>query len=298
MQHDRESGVCIKVVGVGGAGCSAVDYMLREGVQGVEFIAVDTDVQALSRCQAASKLTLNKPVAAADRELIVAQLSGADMVIVVVGMGGDSGVNAAPAVVEVARELDIFTVGVVSKPFSFEGRERMNNAEMDITAFVRYVDSLIVIPNDKLIEVKSEDASLINEYFKAADVAFRNAVSGIAEILTVPGLVSVDIEDVCLIMGESGYAMLGYAVASGADRAHVAAKQALSSPLLEAANLSEVKGLLVNITAARRTLKMKEVREVMTIVNEGATEGTNIIFGAIYDENMGEQLRVTVIVAG
>jgi cell division protein FtsZ len=297
ISEKQELDTIIKVLGVGGAGGNALNHMIREGVQGVEFIAVDTDAQALSRCQATSKLTLNKPVVAAERELIVAQLSGANMVIVIVGMGGDSGVNAAPAVAEVARELGIFTVGVVSRPFSFEGRERTKHAEADISEFVHYVDSLIIIPNDKLLEVVGEDASA-DECFKVADDVLKNAVGGIAEIITNHGLVNVDFADVRTVMGEKGRAMLGYATASGADRARAAAKQAIASPLLEGANLSEAKGLLVNITATRHTLKMRNINEVMTIVGECAAEDAHIIFSALYDENMGEQLRVIIMVAG
>ncbi|MDR3053960.1 MAG: cell division protein FtsZ [Zoogloeaceae bacterium] len=294
----QNTDLLIKVVGVGGAGGNALNHMIREGVQGVEFIAVDTDAQALNLCQAASKLLLGKPVAEAERTLIVAQLSGANMVFIVVGMGSDSGVNAAPAIAEVARELGIFTIGVVSSPFSFEGRRRRKNAEADISAFVHYVDSLIVIPNDKLMEMAGEDDG-VAEYFELADKAFRNAVGGIAEILSTYGLVGIDLEDVRdVIMSESGYAMLGYGVASGKDRAQVAARQAIASPLLAGVNLASAKGVLTNITATRHTLKMKEIGKVMNIVAECTAKDARIVFGSVYDENMGEQLRVTVVVAG
>lgn len=294
----QNTDLLIKVVGVGGAGGNALNHMIREGVQGVEFIAVDTDAQALNLCQAASKLLLGKPVAEAERTLIVAQLSGANMVFIVVGMGSDSGVNAAPAIAEVARELGIFTIGVVYSPFSFEGRRRRKNAEADISAFVHYVDSLIVIPNDKLMEMAGEDDG-VAEYFELADKAFRNAVGGIAEILSTYGLVGIDLEDVRdVIMSESGYAMLGYGVASGKDRAQVAARQAIASPLLAGVNLASAKGVLTNITATRHTLKMKEIGKVMNIVAECTAKDARIVFGSVYDENMGEQLRVTVVVAG
>ena len=298
----------IKVVGVGGAGGNAVEHMIREGVQGVEFIAANTDSQALSRSQAATKLALGKlgaggkpeagkSAAEIHKDVIRAQLEGAHMAFITAGMGGGTGTGAAPVVAEIAREMGILTVGVVSKPFSFEGGKRMKNAEAGITEFSKHVDSLIVILNDKLMEVMGDDAG-VDDCFKAADDVLKNAVGGIAEIITNHGLVNVDFEDVRTVMGETGRAMMGSAVAAGQDRARIAAEQAVASPLLEGINLSGARGVLVNITAARSALKMKEVNEVMATVRAFAAEDAHIIFGAVYDENMGDQLRVTVVATG
>jgi cell division protein FtsZ len=304
----QELDTIIKVVGVGGAGGNAVDHMIREGVQGVEFITANTDAQALGKCQAGNKLALGKlgaggkpevgkAAAEANREFIKKQLSGAHMAFITAGMGGGTGTGAAPVVAEVAREMGILTVGVVSKPFTFEGGKRMKNAEAGIAEFSQHVDSLIVILNDKLQDVMGEDAG-VDECFKAADDVLKNAVGGIAEIITNHGLVNVDFEDVRTVMGETGRAMMGSAIASGQDRARIAAEQAVASPLLEGVNLSGARGVLVNITAARASLKMKEVREVMAAVETFTAEDAHVIFGAVYDDNMGEQLRVTVVATG
>ncbi|MGB4468247.1 MAG: cell division protein FtsZ [Azovibrio sp.] len=298
----------IKVVGIGGAGGNAVEHMIREGVQGVEFIAANTDSQALSRSQAAIKLALGKlgaggkpeagkSAAEIHKDAIRAQLEGAHMVFITAGMGGGTGTGAAPVVAEIAREMGVLTVGVVSKPFSFEGGKRMKNAEAGITEFSKHVDSLIVILNDKLMEVMGDDAG-VDDCFKAADDVLKNAVGGIAEIITNHGLVNVDFEDVRTVMGETGRAMMGSAVAAGQDRARIAAEQAVASPLLEGINLSGARGVLVNITAARSGLKMKEVNEVMATVRAFAAEDAHVIFGAVYDEHMAENLRVTVVATG
>ncbi|MDR0674222.1 MAG: cell division protein FtsZ [Zoogloeaceae bacterium] len=298
----------IKVVGVGGAGGNAVDHMIREGVQGVEFIAANTDAQALRKCQAGNKLALGtlgaggrpeagRAAAENHREDIRAHIEGARMVFITAGMGGGTGTGAAPVVAEVAREMGVLTVGVVSKPFSFEGGKRMKNAEAGIVEFSQHVDSLIVILNDKLQEVMGEDAG-VDECFRAADDVLKNAVGGISEIVTNHGLVNVDFEDVCTVMSETGRAMMGSATASGLDRARIAAEQAVASPLLESVNLSGARGVLVNITAARASLRMREVTEVMATIEKFAAEDAHIIFGAVYDENMGDQLRVTVVATG
>jgi cell division protein FtsZ len=304
----NDTDTCIKVIGVGGAGGNAVDHMIREQVQGVQFIAANTDSQALNSSQAAIKLALGKlgaggkpeagkAAAEAHREEIRAQLEGANMVFITAGMGGGTGTGAAPIVAEVAREMNILTVGVISKPFSFEGGKRMKNAEAGIAEFAKNVDSLIIILNDKLMEVMGDDAG-VDECFKAADDVLKNAVGGIAEIITNHGLVNVDFEDVRTVMGETGRAMMGSATSAGIDRARIAAEQAVASPLLEGINLSGARGVLVNITASRSALKMKEVNEVMATVRAFAAEDANIIFGAVYDESMGDQLRVTVVATG
>ncbi len=310
IEKDEEVGTVIKVFGVGGAGGNAIEHMINEGVNGVEFIAANTDAQALGRNAASSKLSLGqsglgagaKPekgqeAAQAHRDEIRASLQGAHMAFITAGMGGGTGTGAAPVVAEIAREMGILTVGVVTKPFSFEGGKRMKAAEAGIAEFSKHVDSLIVILNDKLMEVMGDDAD-VDDCFKAADDVLKNAVGGIAEIITYPGLVNVDFEDVRTVMGEMGRAMMGSAAAAGVDRARIAAEQAVASPLLEGVNLSGAKGVLVNITAAKGNLKMKEVNEVMNTVKAFAAEDAHIIFGAVYDELMGDALRVTVVATG
>lgn len=310
IEKEEELGTIIKVFGVGGAGGNAIEHMIREGVNGVEFIAANTDAQALSRNTANAKLSLGKTglgagakpeagkAAAEDhRDEIRATLEGAHMAFITAGMGGGTGTGAAPVVAEIAREMGILTVGVVTKPFSFEGGRRMKAAEAGIAEFSKHVDSLIVILNDKLMEVMGDDAD-VDDCFKAADNVLKNAVGGIAEIITYPGLVNVDFEDVRTVMGEMGRAMMGSAAANGVDRARIAAEQAVASPLLEGVNLSGAKGVLVNITAAKGGLKMKEVNEVMNTVKAFAAEDAHIIFGAVYDELMGDSLRVTVVATG
>ncbi len=308
IDKEENGGTVIKVIGVGGAGGNAVDHMIREEVQGVQFVAANTDAQALGRSLAAEKMQLGssglgagaKPeagrnAALEERERIAEQLEGAHMVFITAGMGGGTGTGAAPIVAEVAREKGILTVGVVTKPFAFEGK-RAKIAEAGIAELQKHVDSLIVILNDKLMDVLGDDVSM-EEAFKAADNVLRNAVGGIAEIINYPGLVNVDFEDVRTVMGEMGMAMMGSAYASGVDRARIAAEQAVASPLLEGVNLSGARGVLVNITASR-SLKMKEVNEVMNTIKEFAAEDAHIIFGAVFDEEMGEQLRVTVVATG
>jgi cell division protein FtsZ len=310
IEKEEESGTIIKVFGVGGAGGNAIEHMICEGVQGVEFIAANTDAQALKRNAASSKLSLGntglgagakpeagKAAADAHRDEIRATLQGAHMAFITAGMGGGTGTGAAPVVAEIAREMGILTVGVVTKPFGFEGAKRMKAAEAGIGEFSKHVDSLIVILNDKLQEVMGDDAD-VDQCFKAADDVLKNAVGGIAEIITYPGLVNVDFEDVRTVMGEMGRAMMGSAAAAGVDRARIAAEQAVASPLLEGVNLSGARGVLVNITAAKGNLKMREVNEVMNTVKAFAADDAHIIFGAVYDELMGEELRVTVVATG
>jgi len=310
---DKEDGISdsetvIKVFGVGGAGGNAVDHMIREGVMGVEFVAANTDAQALKRSVAHKKLRLGKTglgagakpevgrdAAVEEREQITEALKGAHMAFITAGMGGGTGTGAAPIVAEIAREMGVLTVAVVTKPFAFEGK-RAKIADAGIAELQKHVDSLIVILNDKLMDVLGDDVSM-DEAFKAADNVLRNAVGGIAEIINFPGLVNVDFEDVRTVMSEMGMAMMGSAYASGVDRARIAAEQAVASPLLEGVNLSGAKGVLVNITSSR-SLKMKEVNEVMNTVREFAADDAHIIFGAVYDEGMGDELRVTVVATG
>jgi cell division protein FtsZ len=302
------AGTVIKVIGVGGAGGNAVQHMIHSGVSGVEFIVANTDAQALANCQASTRLQLGasglgagaKPemgqaAAIEQREQIRAALQGANMVFITAGMGGGTGTGAAPVVAELAKEMGILTVGVVTKPFQFEGK-RLRVAEAGIEQLSQHVDSLIVILNERLQEVLGEDVSM-RDAFKASNDVLHNAVAGIAEIINCPGLVNVDFEDVRTVMAEMGMAMMGSAYASGVDRARIAAEQAVASPLLEGVNLSGARGVLVNITASD-SLKMREVNEVMNTVRSFAAEDATIIFGAVYDESMADNLRVTVVATG
>jgi cell division protein FtsZ len=309
MLETRPSGTVIKVIGVGGAGGNAVAHMIRSGVQGVDFICANTDAQALSATEAPAQIRLgrtglgagSKPEqgrAAAEtaREEIRSALNGANMVFITAGMGGGTGTGAGPIVAEVAKELGILTVGVVTKPFEFEGSRRMKMAEEGIVELSKHVHSLIVVLNEKLEEVMGEDATQ-EESFRAADDILRNACAGIAEIINVRGLVNVDFEDVKTIMGEQGQAMMGTATASGEGRARAAAEQAIACPLLEGVDLHGARGVLVNITASS-SLKSREVKEVMGIINGYASEDATVIHGTAYDENMGDSLRVTVVATG
>src|SRR5712671_6426699 len=271
------SGTVIKVIGVGGAGGNAVDHMIRNGVAGVEFITANTDGQALSRTQAKSQIQLGSTGLGA-------------------GAKPEAG-RAAALVAEVAKEMGILTVAVVTKPFSFEGVRRMRAAETGIEELSQHVDSVIVILNEKLEEVLGDDVSM-EEAFSAADSVLKNAVAGISEIINVPGLINVDFQDVRTVMAEQGMAMMGSAAASGVDRARIAAEQAVACPLLEGVNLSGARGVVVNITANKSSLKLRETKEVMNTIRGFAADDATIIFGAVYDDPMGEELRVTVIATG
>jgi len=309
MIETEVEGAVIKVVGVGGAGGNAVNHMIGRGVQGVEFIALNTDRQALSRSQAERIIQLgdqglgaganpNAGRAAADaaREEIRAVLEGANMVFLTAGMGKGTGTGASPIVAEIAKELGILTVGVVTKPFHFEGTRKMQIAESGIEHLVEYVDSLIVVLNQNLFDVMDEDASL-EDAFKRADDVLHNAVAGIAEIINVPGLVNVDFADVRTVMGEQGKAMMGIGEAAGLDRSRLAAEQAVASPLLDGVDLSGARGVIVNITA-NRSLKLRETNEVINTIKAFCAEDATIIHGTVFDEDMGDKLRVTVVATG
>ncbi|MFZ2525766.1 MAG: cell division protein FtsZ [Candidatus Ferrigenium altingense] len=300
----------IKVIGVGGCGGNAVDHMIEQGVQGVEFIVINTDAQALKRSKARTQLQIGanitkglgagaKPsvgqaAAEEDRERIKEMIGGANMIFITAGMGGGTGTGAAPIVAQIARELDILTVAVVTKPFAYEGN-RMRFAKAGIEALHEHVDSLIIVPNSKLMEVLGNDVTL-PEAFRAANGVLQGAVAGIAEVINVPGLINVDFADVKTVMSENGMAMMGSAIASGPDRARVAAERAIASPLLEDVDMSGARGVLVNITSSSN-LKLKELEEVMECVQFAAEEAT-VIVGSVFDENMGEELRVTVVATG
>ena len=306
----RGAGPVIKVVGVGGAGGNAVNHMIGKGVEGVDFIAVNTDAQVLARNQARNQIQIGssglgagaKPeearaVAIEERALLQESLEGAHMVFITAGMGGGTGTGAAPVIAEVARSLGILTVAVVTTPFTFDGSKRMKIAEQGLEELAPHTDSLIVILNDKLEEVLGEDVTM-DEAFKAADDVLNNAVAGISEIINREGLVNVDFQDVRTVMSEQGMAMMGSAQMSGMDRARIAAEQAIASPLLEGVTLSGARGVLVNITATRESLKHGEVKAVMNTVRSFAADDATIIFGAVYDSAMEDNLRVTVVATG
>jgi cell division protein FtsZ len=309
VDQDTAGKTIIKVVGVGGAGGNAVQHMIRRGVDGVEFICMNTDAGALQRSAASINLQLGssglgagaKPeIGAASaqeaRARIADSLQGAHMVFITAGMGGGTGTGAAPIVAQVAKEMGILTVGVISKPFDFEGVKRLKVAEDGAHELEAHVDSLIVVLNEKLFEVMGEDAEF-DKAFACADDVLHNAVSGIAEIINVQGLINVDFEDVKTVMGEQGKAMMGTATVSGMDRARLAAEAAVASPLLEGVDLSGARGVLVNITASR-SLKLSETREVMAAIRGYAADDATVIFGTVYDDSLGDALRVTVVATG
>jgi cell division protein FtsZ len=306
----QAAGPVIKVIGVGGAGGNAVNHMIEQGVEGVEFIAVNTDAQVLSRNRSRNQIQLGstglgagaKPeearaVALAERDRIEEAVAGAHMVFITAGMGGGTGTGAGPVIAEVARALGILTVAVVTKPFSFEGSKRMKIAEQGLAELAPHVDSLIVILNDKLEEVLGEDVTQ-EEAFRAADDVLNDAVAGIAEIINQPGLVNVDFQDVRTVMSEQGMAMMGSATAAGVDRARIAAEQAVACPLLEGVNLAGARGVLVNISASRSSLKLRETKEVMNTIRAFAAEDATIIYGGVYDDGLTDNLRVTVVATG
>jgi cell division protein FtsZ len=301
----------IKVIGVGGCGGNAVDHMMENGVQGVDFICANTDSQALKRNQARTLVQLGSTItkglgagadpeigrhaALEDRDRIAELIEGADMLFITAGMGGGTGTGAAPVVAQVAREMGILTVAVVTKPFVFEGR-RVRAAQAGLEALAQYVDSLIVIPNDKLMAVLGEDVSMLDA-FKAANNVLYSAVAGIAEVINCPGLVNVDFADVKTVMSEMGMAMMGSAIACGPERAQAAAEQAVASPLLEDINLAGARGVLVNITA-NAAMKMREVHDVMNTIKDFTAEDATVIVGTVIDDDMHDDLRVTVVATG
>ena len=303
-------GTQIKVIGVGGGGGNAVEHMIACDVQGVEFVCANTDAQALKRTSAHKTIQLgnsglgagSKPDKGRDAaELAVddirAAIDGAHMLFITAGMGGGTGTGAAPVIARVAREMGILTVGVVTKPFEFEGGRRMTNADSGLAELEANVDSLIVVLNEKLLEVLGDDVTQDQAFAHANDV-LKNAVGGIAEIINVPGHVNVDFEDVRTVMGEPGKAMMGTAVASGPDRARLAAEQAVACPLLEGIDLSGAKGVLVLITAAKGSLKLSESKLAMNTIRAYASPDAHVIYGTAYDDSLGEEIRVTVVATG
>ncbi|PKM80652.1 MAG: cell division protein FtsZ [Firmicutes bacterium HGW-Firmicutes-14] len=311
FEIDMDQFANIKVIGVGGGGNNAVNRMIVAGLKGVEFIAVNTDAQALymsqspNKIQIGAKLTkglgaganpdIGKKAAEENREELAQALRGADMVFVTAGMGGGTGTGAAPIVAEVAREAGALTVGVVTKPFTFEGRKRLTQAEGGITGLKEKVDTLITIPNDRLLQVIDKHTSIV-EAFRIADDVLRQGVQGISDLIAVPGLINLDFADVKTIMTETGSALMGIGIASGEQRAAEAARSAISSPLLET-SIEGAKGVLLNITGGS-SLGLFEVNEAAEIIAQAADPEANIIFGAVIDDSMQEEVRVTVIATG
>ena len=301
----------IKVVGVGGCGGNAVDHMINNGVAGVEFITMNTDAQALKRNLAKIQVQLGCGVtkglgaganpevgrlaAEEDRERITDMITGADMLFITAGMGGGTGTGAAPVVAEIARSMGILTVAVVTKPFAFEGK-RQKVAAVGIDQLKQHVDSLIIIPNDRLMQVLGEDVTY-EDAFRASNDVLNGAVAGIAEVINCPGMVNVDFADVRTVMSENGVAMMGSATASGPERAQMAAEQAVHSPLLEDIHLSGARGVLVNITASH-SMKLKEVHEVMNTIRSFTAEDATVIYGSVTDDAIGDALRVTIVATG
>lgn len=302
----------IKVIGVGGGGGNAVEHMVRQNIEGVEFITVNTDAQALRNSSANTTLQIGggitkglgaganpevgRDAAMEDREALRELLTGSDVVFIAAGMGGGTGTGAAPIVAEVAREMGILTVAVVTKPFSFEGKKRMGFAAHGIEELSKNVDSLITIPNDKLLKVLGRGISLLDA-FKAANDVLLGAVQGIAELITRPGLINVDFADVRTVMREMGTAMMGTGSASGDDRAEEAAEKAISSPLLEDVDLAGARGILVNITAGM-DMTIEEFETVGNAVKAFASENATVVVGTVIDPEMHDELRVTVVATG
>jgi cell division protein FtsZ len=308
--EEFNQGTQIKVIGVGGGGGNAVAHMISRSVQGVEFICANTDAQALSRSSAhrtiqlgvsglgaGSKPKMGRESAEAAVADIRTAIEGAHMLFITAGMGGGTGTGAAPVIARVAKEMGILTVGVVTKPFDWEGKRRMANADDGLAELEANVDSLIVVLNEKLLEVLGDEITQEEAFAHANDV-LKNAVGGIAEIINEYGQVNVDFEDVKTVMGEPGRAMMGTATASGPDRARIAAEQAVACPLLEGIDLSGCKGVLVLVTAARGSLKLAESRLAMNTINAYAAADAHVIYGAAYDDTLGEEIRVTVVATG
>ena len=308
--EEFNQGTQIKVIGVGGGGSNAVEHMIARSVQGVEFVSANTDAQALTRSSAhrtiqlgqsglgaGSKPDKGREAAEAAVDDIRAAISGAHMLFITAGMGGGTGTGAAPVIARVAKEMGILTVGVVTKPFDWEGGRRMSNADNGLAELEANVDSLIVVLNEKLLEVLGDDITQ-DEAFAHANDVLKNAVGGIAEIINEYGQINVDFEDVKTVMGEPGKAMMGTASASGPDRARIAAEQAVACPLLEGIDLSGARGVLVLLTAAKGSLKLKESQLAMNTIRAYASPDAHIIYGAAYDDSMGDNVRVTVVATG
>jgi cell division protein FtsZ len=312
FSEENQQGAKIKVIGVGGGGCNAVNRMIRAKVEGVEFVAANTDLQALKLSQAPTKLQLGakltkglgaganpetgRKAALEDTDKIIEALEGSDMVFLTSGLGGGTGSGAAPVVASLASELGALTVAVVTKPFAFEGKRRLTQAEQALSELIGCVDTVIVIPNERLMDTVERGTSFF-EAFRIADDILRQAVQGISDIITIPGIINRDFADVKTIMQGQGYAVMGTAVASGANRAVDAANRAINSPLLEDNSIQGAQGILINVCGSS-SLTLHEVHEASSIIQKAAHENANIIFGAVMDDNMKEQVKITVIAAG
>jgi cell division protein FtsZ len=312
LEESRNSGADLKVIGIGGGGCNAVNTMIQAGLGGVEFIGANTDAQALNACQASLKIQLGarltrglgaganpeigKNAILEDKDRIREVMSGADMVFITAGLGGGTGTGGAPILASIAKDLGALTVAVVTKPFLFEGRKRQRQAEEGLKELRKCVDTLITIPNQRLLNIAGRDMSLL-ETFRKADEVLLHAVRGISDLITVQGLINLDFADVRTVMGEMGMALMGTGIASGENRAVEAAQRAISSPLLEDINITGAQGILINVTGGP-DLTLYEVNEAATLVQEEAHEEANIIFGAVIEEKLNEEMRVTVIATG
>jgi cell division protein FtsZ len=310
-QPQSESFARIKVVGVGGGGCNAVNRMILEGMSGVEFIAINTDAQALllskaeTRVRIGDKATrglgaggnpeMGQKAAEESAEDLYEVLRGSDMVFVTAGLGGGTGTGAAATVAQIAKEVGALTIGVVTRPFTFEGARRMKSAESGITRLKEHADTLIVIPNDRLLQIVDKKASL-QDAFRTADDVLRQGIQGISELITVPGMINLDFADVRAIMSEGGAALMAVGTASGEDRARIAAEEAISSKLLDI-TIDGARGILFNVTGGS-DLTLFEVNQAAAIIKETAHPDVNLIFGAVIDENMGDEVRITVIATG
>lgn len=310
-QIQSESFARIKVVGVGGGGCNAVNRMIQEGMSGVEFIAVNTDAQALLTSKAEMRVRIGdkstrglgaggnpemgQKAAEESAEELYEVLRGSDMVFVTSGLGGGTGTGAAPIVAQIAKEVGALTIGVVTRPFNFEGAHRQKHAESGITRLKEHADTLIVIPNDRLLQIVEKKASL-QDAFRTADDVLRQGIQGISELITVPGMINLDFADVRAIMSEGGAALMAVGRASGEDRARVAAEAAISSQLLDI-TIDGARGILFNVTGGP-DLTLFEVNQAAAIIKETAHPDVNLIFGAVIDENIGDEVRITVIATG
>ena len=306
------TGARIKVIGVGGGGGNAVNRMIEAGIEGIEFLVANTDLQALKRSRAPIKIQLGgkltkglgaganpdigRNAALEDTEKIIEALEGADMVFVTTGLGGGTGTGAAPIIASLATELNALTVAVVTKPFHFEGKRRMHQSEQGLRELRECVDTVITIPNERLLHTVDRNMSL-QDAFKMADDVLRQAVQGISDLITVPGLINLDFADVKAIMQGMGLALMGAGRASGENRAMEATQQAISSPLLEEATIEGAKGVLINITGGS-DLTLYEVNEASSIIREAADDDANIIFGAVIDETLHDEMKITVIATG
>jgi len=310
-ERDLRRFAAIKVVGVGGGGSNAVNRMIHAGLRGVEFIGINTDAQALALSNADRKIhigakttkglgaggdpSVGRQAAEESKEDLYESLDGADMVFITAGMGGGTGTGGAPIIAEIARDLNALTIGVVTKPFGFEGRRRMGNAEEGVRTLKTQVNTLITIPNDRLLQIVDRSVTMV-EAFRVADDVLRQGVQGIADLITVPGLINLDFADVRTVMAEAGSALIGIGVASGEDRAVRAAQAAVSSPLLET-SMAGAKGVLINVTGGL-DLGLMEVSEAAQIVKDAADPDANIIFGAVIDDKVDGEIRITVIATG